>query len=477
MNSGARRVSSWLFAAFGAGAVLGLAAVLLPRGPTNLALTAGLLLILPFAFAVARNVERFAVFLILFETAIPLDVFLGFRADAAELSALPGFPVSLTTILLGGLYLSWTLRRLGGLQHADPGLLRAYAPLALYVAATAASWVSASDPQLAMFEVGLLAQMLLLFVYLVHTIRTPSDLRFVMSVLVAVLAVEALIMTGLVVIGQSIEIGPFLARIDPGTRTRVAGTVGSPNAAGAFLTLLLLPTLATWRQAETGTERFLAVTTFLLAVVMLVFTLSRGAWLGFAVGTVLFLAVGGAKRWLSRPFVGAVLLFGAVVGVALSGFIYARLFGPEVSPIIDRIALMRVAFAMMIDHIWTGVGANGFTAALPDYLDARFAGSFVSVVHNKYLIVGAETGVVGMATFVAFLSTTLWRGWTTVRRSTSTEGVTALGLVAGFSGVTVHMFFDLFHGRSDTQILIVIAALITAAWRVFEKQAGAMRAP
>lgn len=448
------------------GVGLGFAAIALPTLAASWSMVALTVLLLPFLLMLVRDVERAIIVVILLETSIPLDVFLGFRVDAADMAALPGLPISLTTLLLAALYGTWALRRLGRLAPSDPDLVRAVAPLAVFVIVVASSWFGAVDVQLAAFEVGLLVQMLLLFGYLVHAIRTPADLHFYVNVLVAVVFLQALIMSGLVVVGRSVEFGPFLARIDAGTRTRVAGTVGSPNAAGAFLTLMLLPTLAAWRAATTPFVRTVASVAFLLGVTMLVFTLSRGAWLGFSVGVLLFLVVGLRRGWLPPAFVATIVAIGAVVAAALAGVIAARLFGSDVSPIGDRTALMRLAIAMFLDHPLRGVGANGFSAALPDYLTPSFAGSWISTVHNKYLIVASETGALGLVAFLGFIGVTVRRAWRAVANLPPRQGILALGLGAAFIGVLVHMFFDLFHGRSDTQVLIVIAALITAAWRL-----------
>jgi O-antigen ligase len=89
-------------------------------------------------------------------------------------------------------------------------------------------------------------------------------------------------------------------------------------------------------------------------------------------------------------------------------------------------------------------------------------GEFLFVVHNKYLLVWAETGIVGLLAFLGFLFATVHRGWQGWRFRDRLLSPLALGLTVAIAGQMVHMFFDVFHSRPQVQTLWLAAALVFA---------------
>ena len=123
-------------------------------------------------------------------------------------------------------------------------------PLVLYIALAGLSMLVAPDGTLAFFEMFLLLQTFLLFLYVVNTTKTREDVLFVVTMLLTGLVLESLIIIGLRFLGHSVRVAGILARVDPGPR--VGGTVGSPNNAAAFL---VMPLVCAGRLAD-ATGRF-----------------------------------------------------------------------------------------------------------------------------------------------------------------------------------------------------------------------------
>lgn len=69
------------------------------------------------------------------------------------------------------------------------------------------------------------------------------------------------------------------------------------------------------------------------------------------------------------------------------------------------IPLMRLAFSVIADHPILGVGSNNFPVAMLGYLSGELRSqlAFRFIAHNKCLLIWAETGIVGLAAFLAFL--------------------------------------------------------------------------
>jgi O-antigen ligase len=123
---------------------------------------------------------------------------------------------------------------------------------------------------------------------------------------------------------------------------------------------------------------------------------------------------------------------------------------------------MQLAWSIIKDHPVFGVGANNFALVIPQYTTPAIANVWLYTVHNNYLLVWAETGVVGLGAFIAFLLVTVGRGWRVWRVRDRVLSPLALGLAAAVIGHMVHMLVDLFNMRPETQLLWLVAGLITA---------------
>jgi putative inorganic carbon (hco3(-)) transporter len=172
----------------------------------------------------------------------------------------------------------------------------------------------------------------------------------------------------------------------------------------AYLLATTLPVTA-WLIHRAGRFRALAVACFLTMAMGLVWTLSRGAFVGLAVGIV-FLA------WTEpriRKTVALAIIVVAAVAAGLATMyratwltaIYAkeRVAAENVQ---SRIELWHAAAIMAAEHPLLGVGPGNFSSEAGETLD-RPAGAPSFVAHNAYLEVAAEFGIGGLVAFLAFL--------------------------------------------------------------------------
>jgi O-antigen ligase len=101
---------------------------------------------------------------------------------------------------------------------------------------------------------------------------------------------------------------------------------------------------------------------------------------------------------------------------------------------------------------------------MQSYLTIDYSQAWIATVHNKYLLVWAETGAIGLAAFLWFLASIIRTGW---RGATSNDvmlGPLVAGFATGVAGVMAHMMVDIYHSRIHLQMLWLSAALITAMW-------------
>jgi putative inorganic carbon (hco3(-)) transporter len=316
----------------------------------------------------------------------------------------------------------------------------------------------------------LLLQMFLLYAYLVGTIHTEQDVRFVVMWLLAGLVLESAIILGLGIAGEGFNVAGFTGRIDTyaeefGSAARFGGTVGSPNNAAMYIEMLLAPAVAVLAASAGRRDKMLAAVGLALGSAALVTTHSRGGW----VAALLSLSVAYVVLWRGRKLSPVLPLVFLVVASAIALLFHEtivnRLSGDDRGAARSRVSLMQTAFDIIGDDPVLGVGANNYTVALERHM-SRFGNQWLFTVHNQYLIVWAETGIVGLAGLLWFLVTTLRHGW---RRWTLTDAwlsPLALGFTAALIGQMAHMHADVFNARPQLQLLVTVGALLAVMSRM-----------
>jgi O-antigen ligase len=453
----------WALAA-AAGVGLGLAAPAVAALPGRWALLALPLALAPLAAVAAGGVERLLIALILLDIPLQLDVNLAYREDLARYGELGGWNLSLTTLAVAGLSAIWLVRATA--QPAPPAqryVMRWSAPLAVYAAVVLLSPLTAQDRGAALFEAALALQLLLAHIYVASAIRTRRDLLFVVGLLALGLACEGALMAALRATGGSLSLpgvraAIVAARDGGGFTRRVVGTLGTPNIAASYLSLLLPVSLALLLAPVGRPLRWLGAAALGIGGVALALTFSRGGWV--AAGAALALLCWGARRRGALP-----LAIPAALGIGVLAL--AVIFRAEVETrmaagINGRLPLLELAWLMIRDHPLLGVGANNFAALIDAYASPHFGRSWLYAVHNKYLLVWAETGAAGLLAYLWFLGAALAAGWRVARGPAQLEALLGLGLAASLAGYMVHMLVDLFSGRMPAQLVVVMAAILVA---------------
>jgi O-antigen ligase len=100
------------------------------------------------------------------------------------------------------------------------------------------------------------------------------------------------------------------------------------------------------------------------------------------------------------------------------------------------------------------------------YLTPEFRHGFLYAVHNKYLLIWAETGIGGLLAYLAFLFGALRKGWKCWKQNDGVLSILALGIVAAIIGHIVHMSADLFRIGPIQELLWLFAGLLAAIHRI-----------
>ena len=394
--------------------------------------------------------------IVIIELPLQVDKYFFHDIDLALTGALSGFIVSISTFCLILLYAQWLPKLV-----IESRPLRGNFALAIYTAIVAASTIWALRPSLALYETFLLGQSFLLFIYIINTVSKKNDVIFIITCLTLCLAGEGVMMLLTQGLHRTISLGPIYFDYNEVTN-RVSGSLGAANVAASFFNLLIPLCCCVLFSTASKRLRQLSAIALLFGGLGLVLTLSRGGWIGttFSVGICIAMAL--YKGWLSRAlFIKLILGFSLLI-VACFPLLAERILGDDNGSAQSRISLMQISALIMSDHPF-GVGANNWAVAGQHYADrTNFREEWFYTVHNKYLLVLTEVGIVGLLAFGTFILTTIRSGWRIIGRSDRLLTPIAWGLTAGICGQQIHMMGEIFNSRSQVQMLLLAAALIFA---------------
>jgi len=445
------------------------------RGPRQVSISALVVGLLgPFAALRSKSVQRGLLAIVILDIPLQLGTHVFYREADAASGALAGLSISATTIALLGLYASWFIRALEGRrQEARCAPQRNWA-LLCYLGLSALSLVVARDVRLSFFELFFLLQMYLVFLYITHFVRTDEDAQFVIAAVLAGCLIESVLMVALGFANASSGLwGPLHIRVSHelnGEFTRIGGTIGSPNEAGAYLSALLALAVSLLF-AEIGRKyKWLAAAVLAFGGAALILTFSRGAWVSLFLAITLFAISLGRRKGISIKALIPVVAISLLLYAPFHESIKARLFSDDNGAAESRVPLMKLAFRMIADNPILGVGSNNFSAAMGDYVTSEFRRGFLYTVHNKYLLVWAEIGPLGLLAYLAFFTGALRKGWACWKGNDPLLSVIALGLTFAIVGNMLHQTVEILQDRAMTQLLWVFAGLLTAMHNTMRTQ-------
>lgn len=225
----------------------------------------------------------------------------------------------------------------------------------------------------------------------------------------------------------------FGLKLDLNYLFRVSGTFLHPNILGGFLFFAIMASYYLYKDAPGKMRRLSLQLMILLQFLTLYLSFSRSAVLALIVTTFLwcFLQLkhltktSGARSpaFKRLALLGGTVFCSVIVGIVL---LYPQIKGRggilnynSVSKGADseRVIYMKVAADMIKEHPLLGVGYNNFQ--LHSYMaKSKFPENHLfAKVHNIYLLIAAESGLIGGGLFLLFILSLLRNAWRGLRDS------------------------------------------------------------
>ena len=419
-----------------------------------------------------RDLQRVLLFMLIVTT--PIDISKALVIPGGVYS--PGLSLFTSDLFTLALILLWLLR-LVLVRGAEIRIDRLHAVAFVFLGWL---WISAlhSDSALA----GILAavtytKFFAVYFVLTQLLRKPEDLQLVLNAAFVGFLVQAVYIFAQLLTGSALEVqgaktthlGTELVFENAGGlhAFRPSGFLHHPNVLAHYL-IFLLPTAAALSLLGKKTigahSWFAALLMLLMGLTIMLITLSRGGWIALGVAAIFFVIVGVRRGLLKRRHVTGLILT-AFMALALLSILYPaaylRVTQSDQRSSESRWVMMDQALLIIRNHPWIGVGLGGYNGAAQNYTPESFSSVSVAfqdeirkgVVHNKYLLVAAETGLIGLALFLNLL----WRFFREIfplsRWRSMPNFALALGLSSGILGQAVAYAFD--HFYADVRIAVL----------------------
>lgn len=240
---------------------------------------------------------------------------------------------------------------------------------------------------------------------------------------------------------------------------RAYSTMENPNVLGEFL-LIAIPITAVFmlKPPAKKLEKWIYTAIFLMGMLCMVFTQSRGCWLGLVLTAMIFVTFYNGKLWGLLPLVLIILPF--VIPQTMVERLQS-IGNTEDSSTSYRVFIWLGTLEMLKDFIIGGIGMGegAFRSVYPLY-------SYNAIIaphsHNTFLQMLVEGGIGALLIFLAVMWIVLKRLSEIYRMSgkKSMNGLFALAIGSGICGFLLQSMFDYtFYNYRMMAMFFMVAAL------------------
>ncbi len=253
-------------------------------------------------------------------------------------------------------------------------------------------------------QVAVHLSFVLFYFVIINTIRTHKQ----WMTMIQLFLLSAFVVAAYGVLQNFIGINSAESWLDEemfsGIEQRVYSFFNNPNVLGEFLVVTIPVVLAvTWGKKKEMHKAAYGFA-FLMMATCMIFTWSRGAWLGVALACAIFFVMMDS-RWLIVGILGILLLPLLLVATGNMTILerFVSIGNTADSSTAYRVSIWFAALNMIRDF-WIpgiGIGSQAFTAVYPAY--SASGADFALHSHNLYLQIWVEMGIMGIITFISMI--------------------------------------------------------------------------
>ncbi len=353
--------------------------------------------------------------------------------------------IGLVDCLLLAAYAAWALRLFAVRGEPLPRLSKIDRWVGLVVLASVLSQWGAVQP-LALFALEHQVKYALIYFYVSRHFRREHLPWFMASIGFAVLTESAIGMLQFVDVlppGLILDKGAGGDRLEqqyrvPGIEniSRATGSLYDSHALGTYLSMLVpFLVMFLYKRDLAVRVRVACGVLLALALVALVVTYSRSAWLGtaFSTGLCVLVLLAWRERYVGKSLL-VVLVAAVITGPLVLSKVFARLFEAPTDLLLVRFEQFPIAWAIWRENFLFGAGAGNYMVRM-EAVNTNW--SLPEPVHNVMLFIGAELGLLGVIAYYGLVTVVLISFWVIARRR---EEPWCRVAVAAFAGTLAYVF-------------------------------------
>ena len=310
----------------------------------------------------------------------------------------------------------------------------------------------------------LLLNYLVIFYLAIHVVRTRSQFRQLVYLIVFMAALVSIIGLLKKFCGNPF---PWWDYSDfQRTPDRLSSTFGNPDHLAGYMEMTIPLLLGLLLTGLRGIKLYLIIVLTVFLSMALIFSLSRGGWISAFIG-LFFMSVAllfnhhfQSKRLVLTLVCG----FFAVAFIVLSSTPVVKriLITSEQMGNLARITVWGGIVEMIKDYPLLGTGPGTFAIVYTQYQPAGFDYRYF-MGHNDYLHFVSETGLPLIAVMAWMIVALFVRGFKKLNNpSRLVRGIT-LGAMSGITAILVHSIFDFnLHIPANAILFTVLAALVVS---------------
>ena len=339
-------------------------------------------------------------------------------------------------------------------------------PIIILLAVTLFSTVFSLHKQTSVRSFILLIDYLVIFYLVVNMVRTRSQFRQLIYVIISVAVFLA-------IFGLFKNFGanpfPWWEYADLNYGDRLVSTFGCPNHLAGYMEMSLPLLLSLFLLGFRPGIGFILGYAALLLLVALMLSLSRGGW----ISTLLSLAFMAVALLSSRHLAGKKLLI-----MVISSSLLLAIVALVSTPVVDRVKTAmekeeeasfysRViawggVMEMISDYPLTGIGPGIFETAFTQYQPPGFKSRFTKA-HNDYLHFISETGLLPIPVILWMIIALYKKGFKKLKNPSRLVRATTLGSMTGVTAILFHSITDFnLHIPANAILVTVLAAIVVA---------------
>jgi putative inorganic carbon (hco3(-)) transporter len=430
-------------------------------------------ILFPFVLAIMGDARRFILGLMIF--SIPLNADYHFMLHPSPGGA-NGLTFGLTEILLISLIIHTIIN---SVKKGDEFRIKFFPvisiPTLAIIVMSLISLVKATDYQWAFFDIFTFLKVFVMFLFLANNIKNKDDVSMVVRTLFLGLFFQSIIISlqyydialnlHRIGLGEPIEILEF--KMESSNVARPGGTIGHCNHLARYLGLLLPMAIILSVTEKSRINRWFASLVAVTGIAALVFTLTRSAWMGVVLSVIVMVPFMFAQRILNLKMLAKIVfavVIASVILFALGDIITDRIVSDDSGSAMTRWTTAKVAFKIIQDHPFLGVGINNYGTVLKDYWLSEDLFTRKAAVHNTYLLIASEIGLLGFGVYLWFLIAFYIRTRKAIKSFSKYFSSIAIGVMGGLAAFALTAFSDKSYKESYPVLLLFwgMAAVIEA---------------